>query len=184
MTEEPPRGATSALVNGRARRIVDRLHLWVAVLVMWLLVTSPWVSMLRQIPAAPGFFDYAHIGVGAATLVLTLAYSIACCRNGGWRLYFPWAAGHAGVVLGDLAGLFRGRVPSAEGGGLFGAIEGLTLLALLIVGITGVAWLWATGTAHALDWRDHHIIAARVLLGLVVLHAVSVSLHVLDFVRD
>ena len=184
MTEGASGGSASAVADGRARRILDRLHLWVAVLVVWLLATSPWVSMLRRIPSSPGLLDYAHIWLGAATLVLSLAYPIACCRNGGWRLYFPWAAGEAGAVLRDLGGLFRGRVPSAEGGGLFGAIEGLTLVALLAVGSTGAAWLWAAGTADALDWRDHHIAAARVLIALVVLHAVSVSLHILDFLRD
>jgi cytochrome b561 len=166
------------------RRVLDRLHLWLAVFVVWLLVTSPWVSMLRRIPSQAGFFDHAHIGFGLAAAVLTVVYFVGCCLNGGWRLYFPWLAGEAGVVFRDLAGLVRGRIPAAEGGGLFGAIEGFTLVALLVVAATGTAWLWTAGTGDALDWRGHHIAASRALIGLIVLHAVSVSLHVLDFLRD
>lgn len=174
----------SAASGAGARRILDRLHLWLAVFVVWLLATSPWVSMLRRIPAQPGFFDHAHIGFGISATVITVIYFVGCCRHGGWRLYFPWLAGEGGAMFRDLSGIVRGRIPAAEGGGLFGAIEGLCLVALLAVGLTGVGWLWTAGTADALEWRGHHAAASRVLIGLVVLHAVSVSLHVVDFLRD
>ncbi len=184
MTDDPaPRLASDAPARG-ATRILDRLHLWLAVLVIWLLATSPWVSMLRRIPPRPGFLDYAHVGLGMAALVVAVVYTTGCCRNGGWRLYFPWLAGEGAAIFRDLKGLIRGRIPGADGGGLFGAIEGFTLVALLVVAGTGAAWLWSGGTADALAWREHHILASRVLIGLVVLHAVSVSLHVLDFLTD
>lgn len=183
-TGEEKRGAGSGPAAWGSQRVLDRLHLWLAILVIWLLVTSPWVSMLRRVPSDPGWLDHTHIGFGLAALFTTVVYLWGCCRNGGWRLYFPWLAGDARAVATDLAGLVRGRIPAAEGGGLFGAIEGLTLIALLVVGLTGAGWLWSAGTAEALDWRDHHIIAARVLLGLLVVHAVSVSLHVLDFLKN
>lgn len=181
---ETERGAGDSPVAGGAQRVLDRLHLWLAIMVIWLLVTSPWVSMLRRVPSAPGWLDQAHIGFGLAALFTTVVYLWCCCRNGGWRLYFPWLAGDARAVGKDLAGLFRGRIPAAEGGGLFGAIEGLTLIALLFVAFTGAGWLWSAGTAEALEWRGQHLVAARVLIGLVVVHAVSVSLHVLDFLGD
>ena len=183
-TGEAKRGPGNSPVAGGSQPLVDRLHLWLAILVIWLMVTSPWVSMLRRVPSDPGWLDRAHIGFGLAAFLTTVVYAWGCCRNGGWRLYFPWLAGDAGAVARDLAGLFRGRIPAAEGGGLFGAIEGFTLIALLVTGFTGAGWLWSAGTAEALDWRGQHIAAARVLLTLVVVHAVSVSLHVLDFLRD
>ena len=37
-----------------------------AMLAVWLVATSPWVSMLRRIPANAGFFDYAHVALGLA----------------------------------------------------------------------------------------------------------------------
>ena len=49
---------------------------------------------------------------------------------------------------------------------------------------TGAAWLLTQGSAEALDWREGHLLAARGFIGLLVLHVVTVSLHLLDFLRD
>lgn len=83
-----------------------------------------------------------------------------------------------------MAGLLLGRIPAAEGGGLFGFIEGLLLLALVATAVTGAAWFLAQGSSEALAWRASHVFAARGLIGLLALHVVTVSLHLLDFVRD
>ena len=82
------------------------------------------------------------------------------------------------------AGLLRGRLPAAESGGLFGLIEGLLLVVLAITGITGAAWLATQGSNDALAWREYHLYAARGFIVLLVLHVVTVSLHLIDFVRD
>ncbi|HSN70031.1 MAG TPA: hypothetical protein VLT59_00920, partial [Steroidobacteraceae bacterium] len=71
-----------------------------------------------------------------------------------------------------------------EGGGLFGTLEGLTLVALFATGATGFGWLLTQGAGEALTWRDLHIVSARVLIAFAILHVVSVSLHIVDFVRD
>lgn len=166
---------------GNAR---DRLHLLVTLLAAWLVLTSPWVSMLRRIPPEPGLLEHAHVWLGQASLLLGLAYLVDCVRGGAWRLNFPWLPGQWGGVAADLRGLLRGRLPPAEGGGLFGTIAGLTLLAFLATAVTGAAWFWNQGTPAALDWRGAHIRSAQVMIGLAVAHIVTVSLHLLDFVRD
>jgi cytochrome b561 len=74
----------------------------------------------------------------------------------------------------------RGRLPSAEGGGLFAVVEGLLLLCLLLVGVTGAAWFALQGDAAALACRGVHIVAARVLIGLIVAHALAVATHLLE----
>ena len=165
-------------------RLGDRLHGVVALLALWLVGTSPWIAMLRRIPAGAGWLDYAHVAAGFASLLLGAAYAWACCRGGRWRLYFPLTATQFGNLGRDLRGLLRGQVPAAEGGGLFGAIEGLLLLALLATACTGAAWFFTQGSAEALAWRGHHISAAWAFAGLLALHVVTVSLHLLDFVRD
>jgi cytochrome b561 len=165
-------------------RSSDRQHLAVALLTLWLLLTSPWVSMLRRIPPSAGWLDYVHVVLGLLTLVLGLAYAWSCTRGGRWRLYFPWAPSQLPSVGRDLADLLRGRLPSAEGGGLFGLIEGLLLLLLVATALTGAGWLATQGSDAALAWRGYHGMAARGLIGLLVLHVVTVSLHLLDFLRD
>ena len=166
------------------RQLVERQHSLIAVLTAWLVLTSPWVSMLRRVPSDAGFFNSAHVWLGIATLVASLGYLVHCTRSGRWRLYFPWIGGRFETIATDARGLLRGRIPSAEGGGLFGTLEGLTLVALFATGATGFGWLLTQGAGEALTWRDLHIVSARVLIAFAILHVVSVSLHVVDFVRD
>ena len=125
-----------------------------------------------------------HVALGFATLVAGVAYASICLRAGRRGLYLPWSVSGLRTVGCDLAGLLRGRVPASEGGGLIGFVEGLLLLALVATALTGAGWFLAQGGDAALTWRAQHLIAARALVGLLVLHVVTVSLHLLDFVRD
>ena len=111
--------------------IGNRLHMAVTLLGLWLVLTSPWVSMLRRVPVNAGFFNYAHMVLGVLALLCGLLYASLVVQGGRWKLYFPLAAGNSAAVGRDLGGLLRGKVPAAEGGGLFGAIEGLLLLAFI-----------------------------------------------------
>ncbi len=163
---------------------VNRLHLVVALLALWLVFTSPWVSMLRRVPGSAGFFDYAHMILGVLALLVGTLYGIVVVQGGRWKLYFPLAAGNAAAVGRDLAGLLRGKVPAAEGGGLFGAIEGLLLMALVTAGMSGVVWFLLQGSEAALTWRVLHIVCARIMIAAGVLHVLAVASHLVDFVRD
>ncbi len=167
--------------SARLETLVNRQHAAVAAVVAWLVFTSPWVAMLRRVPAGAGFFDYAHVVLGFGGLLLAVTYSFCCVKAGGWRAYFPWVAGPLGPVGRDLAGLFRGRIPSAEGGGLYSLLEGLLLIALATTALTGAAWFLVNGADAALGWRECHVVAARCLVGLVVLHIIAVASHLLDF---
>ena len=162
----------------------NRQHFAVAVLSLWLVGTSPWIAMFRRIPEGAGWLDYAHVALGFVTLLLAITYTGACTRQGRWRLYFPWTPQLIGGPARDLRGLFRGQIPAAESGGLFGLIEGLLLIALVLTAASGAAWFFTQGSGDALAWREFHIYAARSMIGLLVLHVVTVSLHLLDFVRD
>ena len=171
-------------MSERLERLGNVQHAAVAMLALWLVATSPWLAMLRRIPAGAGWLDYAHVGLGCAALLLCVTYGWTCTREGKWRLYFPVTAARLGSVASDLGGLLRGRLPAAESGGLFGLIEGLLLLALAITGLTGAAWLATQGSDEAVAWRECHVYAARGFIVLLVLHVATVSLHLLDFVRD
>lgn len=162
-------------------KLLNRQHAVAAVLATWLIVTSPWVAMLGKVPKSAGFLDYAHIAAGLLALLVSVSYTISCVRGGGWRLYFPWAAGNLGAVGRDVTGLLRGRMPSAEGGGLFAMIEGLLLVAFIATALSGAAWALNQGTDLAMAWRDHHILAAWTFTGLLVLHVLAVASHLLDF---
>lgn len=167
-----------------SERSDNRQHLAVAMLSLWLIGTSPWIGMLRRVPDGAGWLDYAHVALGLLTLLLAVTYSWSCTRQGRWKLYFPLTPRLFGGVARDLSGVFRGQIPAAEGGGLFGFIEGALLATLLLTAASGAAWLVTQGSGDALAWREFHLYAARSMIGLLVLHVVTVSLHLLDFVRD
>ena len=170
------------------RSLLDRLnnplHLLIALACTWLVASSPWIGMYQALPDDPGALNLSHVVIGLATLPLGIVYFAACAVGGRWRLYFPWAAGQVCGIGGDLAGIARGQRPGSEGGGLFAAIEGLLLLALLAAAITGALWFLGRGTEAAIAWRGHHILATRGFAGLAILHVLAVSLHVVDLVRD
>jgi cytochrome b561 len=155
----------------------SRLHLAAVLPCAWLIATSPWVSMLRRVPAGAGLVDWAHVVLGFVALIVGAAYLYACTRGGGWRLYFPWLAGDISAAARDLSGLVRRRWPSAEGGGLFAVIEGLLLLTLVVVGFTGAAWFVLQSSEHAIACRNVHIVGARVLVGFIVAHVLAVATH-------
>jgi hypothetical protein len=171
-------------VGALLRRLAQHQHLLLALLSAWLILSSPWVHMFRRIPRNAGLLDYAHIGVGLVALALAVTFTISCTRRGRWRRYFPWLSGDLAQARSDLSGLFRGQVPTAEGGGLFAIIEGALLLALLATALTGAAWLLVEGSAEAVRWRHFHILAARGMMAALVLHILSVALHLLDFIRE
>jgi cytochrome b561 len=169
----------AGLAIGR-ESLQNRLHVAVAVLCAWLVFTCPWIAMLRRVPRGAGFFDYAHVALGLLALAVGLVYAALCVRSGRWRLYFPWLAGEWAPTARDLAGLVRGRLPSAEGGGLFAVIEGLLLLAVVLVGVTGGAWFVSQGGDAAILFRECHVIGADVLIGLAIAHVLAVATHLLE----
>jgi len=102
--------------------------------------------MYQRMPEPPGLMNLGHVVGGFAVLAMTLVYGLACTRGGRWRLYFPWLAGDWAAIGRDIAGMFRGERPMSEGGGLFAAIEGLLLLAVLLAAVTGAAWFLVQGS--------------------------------------
>lgn len=165
-------------------RTGDRLHFTAAAISLWLIMSSPWITLLRRVPASAGWLDWSHIVLGFLTLLIAGAYTWTLAHNGGWKLIFPLLPTQFGAVRSDAMSLLRGRIPPAESGGLFGLIEGLLLVVLILTGATGAAWYLAQGTDAALDWRAHHQFAACGLVGLLVLHVLAVSLHLVEFLND
>lgn len=171
-------------MKARLERLSGALHLTLAIGGLWLLASSPWLRMVRHLPASPGFVNLAHVVVGLTVALLVPVYLVHCSLGQRRQLCFPWLTGHMGAVKADLAGLARGRLPAAEGGGLLAMLEGLLLLALLATGVTGLGWLLVQGSQVALAWYVVHVVCARVFAGMLLAHVLGVSLHLLDFVRS
>lgn len=160
------------------------LHLTLALSTLGLLAGSPWLRMYRHLPEAAGLMNLSHVVLGLTVALLAPLYLAHCSQGQRRQLCFPWLTGRMGAVWRDIAGLTRGRLPTAEGGGLLPMLEGLLLLSLLATGLTGSGWLLVQGSDVAAAWCDVHVICARVFAGLLLLHVLGVALHLLDFVRD
>lgn len=170
-------------MSASGERASTWLHAALAIAAAALVATSPWIALRRSIPDDATILDWAHVVGGLLVVPLAIAYAVACLRGDGWRELLPWASGRLGAVAADLAGLLRGRIPAAEGGGLFALVKGFLLLALLATALTGLGWLLAAGTAEAFAWRHWHQYAARTLAALLVAHVVAVALHVVAIAR-
>lgn len=163
----------------------SRIQHWLAALLaLWLILTSPWISMRRIVPESATFLDHAHVALGLVLALLAVTYLLTNIVDGRWRQQFPWAAGNLSEVRSDLAGIAKRRMPSAGGSGLFSLIQGLLLLLLLATAFSGVGWLLADGARVALAWRDWHIVIADTFAWLLVVHVLASALHLLDFLFD
>lgn len=167
----------------RLQRVAERLHLPIALLSIWLLATSPWVGMRRVIPDDPGFWNWNHLLLGLVLLPIALVYLAGNLVQGRWRDHLPWLIGNFSSLGRDLAGLLRARLPAAGGAGLYSVVQGLLLLALLATALTGLGWLLFEGSRAALAWRDWHAFSAN-LFGVLLLHVLAASAHLLDLLRD
>jgi len=170
------------------KNLVDRTsriqHWLVALLSLWLILTSPWIAMRRVVPDSAPFFDRAHIGLGLALTVLALTYLSSNIVGGRWRQCFPWVTGDLSELRRDLSGIAKRRIPAAGGAGLLAVIQGLLLLLLLAAAATGLGWLLADGARVALVWRDWHIVLADCFAWLLAVHVVASALHLVDFLLD
>jgi CubicO group peptidase (beta-lactamase class C family) len=172
------------MTPARREALNARLHLTLAALAVWLVATSPWVSLLRRVPAGAGFFDYAHVAFGWLACVLAAVYGVTVSQGGRWQWFFPVTATQQRAIARDLAGIARGKVPSADGPGLYGAIKGCLLLALFATALTGAGWSLAQGSDLALSLRSCHLLAVQALLVTGAAHVLAVASHLIELVRN
>lgn len=164
--------------------LVRRVHALALAAAVVLYATSPWIAMLRRLPRTPSAFDWAHVVAGTIAVAAAVGLVAVALREGRWRQYFPWfSARRTAQVVRDFAEMLRGRLPASEGGGLTSALQGFTILAFTLTATTGAGWLLANGSDAALAWRGAHLVAADALGVLIVLHAVTALLHVIQMAR-
>ncbi|WP_282109984.1 cytochrome b/b6 domain-containing protein [Shewanella algicola] len=156
------------------------LHALVLAMSLLLIFTSPWILIGRQLTERAGFWDLFHVYGGLLTAMVAVLFLLKVCKGGQWRLFFPWLVLDIKPLLTDVRGLLRGQLPHSGGKGLISVIEGLGVILLLLVALTGVAWFVAE-PANALTWRHYHIVCVHGFIGFVVLHCILGLLHIREF---
>ncbi len=159
-------------------------HLALILLSIFLISTSGWIVMGRGLRANASVWDLLHVYLGLLAALLSVTFLLSNFVQGKWRQFFPYLAGDLSQVILDLKGLFKGKLPSAGGKGLFSLIEGIGLLLLFAVSVTGVMWFILQGSSDALPWRSWHHTFSHWFIGFVVLHCLCAISHILDFIRN
>ncbi|MCW3171577.1 cytochrome b/b6 domain-containing protein [Shewanella subflava] len=162
------------------RRIETKLHGVVLVMTLMLVCTSPWIFMGKQLRSNAGFWDVFHVYGGLFTAIIALLFAIKVCIKGQWRLFFPWLVADFSQLSADVSGIVKGRLPLSGGKGLLSVIEGIGVILLLLVALSGVIWYLAD-PSDALMWRSYHKILAQGFIGFVVIHVLLALLHIRDF---
>lgn len=157
-----------------------KLHALILFLSLSLICTSPWILIGRKLRSNATFWDLFHVYGGILTAVLAILFSFHVCRNGVWRQFFPWLVGDLVQVKQDLLGLTKAKMPVSGSKGLISLLEGLGIILLLLVAITGVIWFFASSDT-ALQWRSWHKLFAQGFIGFIVLHALLALSHLRDF---
>ncbi|WP_350431569.1 cytochrome b/b6 domain-containing protein [Shewanella sp. H8] len=156
-----------------------RLHQLVILMSLLLICTSPWIFIGRQLSPRAGFWDVFHVYGGLFTGVLALLFTFHICSAGQWRQFFPWLTLDVKPLLNDLRGLTRGKLPHSGNKGLISVIEGLGVIALLLVSLSGAIWFFSD-PSNALMWRSYHILFAQVFIGFIVIHFILAIVHIRD----
>ncbi|MCE9677687.1 cytochrome b/b6 domain-containing protein [Shewanella sp. AS1] len=166
------------------RHLVDYQHLILIVLSLFLVATSGWILMGRGLSANASIWDLLHVYLGLIAACFSLSILVTSTIHGGWRQYYPYLTGDLSQVVSDLKGLAKGRIPAGGGKGLFSLIEGIGLLLLLGVSVTGLLWYLQQGSSDALMWRSWHHLFAQGFIGFLIVHSICAISHLLDFIRN
>ncbi|MBR9729461.1 cytochrome b/b6 domain-containing protein [Shewanella intestini] len=166
------------------RVLSDKLHVLIIACCFVLLPSSSWILIGRQLRKNANIWEYIHVYLGAIAAILGVLFVVKCCLKGGWRQFFPWLNLQFSQLIDDIVGLCKLKLPSSGGKGLLSVVEGIGLILLMGVCVTGLMWLIFQGQADALSWRKYHIIFAQGLCGFVLLHMVFAVIHVVEMIKN
>ena len=116
------------------------LHLLLAVVIISQLTTSllfdvpyqKWLPVIYWVHKAGGFV--------ALILILIILIQKFSSKTHKWRYLFPWSQTGCAAIAVDIKGLCQCKLPQRSGGGLPGFIQGLGVLLILAMGLTGSSW--------------------------------------------
>lgn len=164
--------------------LLTRLHVWIVICCTLLVCTSPWIFMGRSLRSHASIWDYLHIYLGLFCTILAGVFLVHRTLKGRWRLYFAWLIGDWAQLKQDIVGITQGKLPVAGGKGLFSTVEGIGMILLVAVGLTGVMWCVYQDTAVAMQWRAYHQICVQAFIGFLIFHLVLVATHIIEFIRQ
>ena len=166
------------------RIFAEKLHVIVITLSVFLVVTSPWILIGRSLRANASIWDNLHVYVGLVAAIFGLLFLVKNLLNGHWRQFFPWLSLDFSQCVHEVKQLTQGKLPSSGGKGIFSVVEGIGLILMALVSMTGIVWFITQGSSDALIWRKYHILFAQGFVGFLMVHIVFAMFHIIDMVRN
>lgn len=117
------------------------LHISIALLILSQIINSN----LTEREALSGYgleslVTWFHIVSGFVLVLLGLTLLVWMLMQRGFRWYFAWVALDFKGIKGDLMQLARFKLPEATKGGIAATIQGLGVVSLLAVAVSGGMW--------------------------------------------
>jgi cytochrome b len=163
--------------------LIRILHLGLVVFGLLALMTGDYAGDYKR-AASPGFIVHGWIGIGVTVFVaLRLAYGILGPAHARFSNWLPYTREQFGLVLEDITGLLKFRLPDRKPHqGLAALVEMSGLLLFSLLAITGVLLFLTIDPGHravgAVRFIKEIHEAGEVLLPLFFLgHGGAVLLH-------
>lgn len=156
------------------------VHAFIALLVVLQIIDSNFID-LQQAEHLLGLGTCVHIVVGSMLALLSILLISHLFTTRGLKHYFPYLFGEFRVLKRDLAQLCQLKLPDSQPYSLAACVQGLGLGALVLVLLSGYAWLFAwllhCPVAHTL--RHLHAQLTTLIEIYVCAHGAMALLHVL-----
>ncbi|ADU71703.1 cytochrome b/b6 domain-containing protein [Pantoea sp. At-9b] len=135
------------------------LHIIVAVLILAQIINSNFTEReALDEHSLVTVITWLHIVSGLGLIVLGVVMLAWMFSQRGFRWYFAWLRADFRAIRQDLLTLVKGRLPEAQSGGIAATIQGLGVVSLLAVAITGGLWFAVYNSQGASSTLAHSLL--------------------------
>lgn len=122
-----------------------------------------------------------HFFVGSITFFFSLLLLLVAIRTRGFRYYYAIFLGQTQPLIKDAKILISKKLPKPNAGSLAATIQGLGMLALIAVSLSGLCWflMWFFEMPIAHNIEEVHEIFTKIIQVYIVGHASVGIVHVM-----
>jgi len=163
--------------------LIRNLHYLVLFFVLFQIVISNFIEVTNEGLVSHDLIEYyatwAHIGIGLLLLLLIGTLIIVELSKHGFSYFYPYLSGDIAQLKLDISQLKLFKIPDPAPKGIASIIQGLGLVASLLVVLSGTAWfiLWLLDSLFANDAKEIHELLTGLIEAYVIAHGSMGLLH-------
>ena len=126
------------------------------------------------------FGTYVHIGTGLFLFMIAFPFFYLELTRHGSAYFFPYAFGNFTQLKKDFDKLKRFELPEADAYGIAAVVQGLGMIALALVILSGIAWFlsWIYQAQWANSLKEFHKLLTGLIQAYLVGHGGMGILHI------